>query len=165
VNLYFAGATGTVSGYNIYYGLTSDANQFSDSFDYGSGSWVIGRTISRLSPHTTYYFKVQAKNGCNAGPLSKTMSTRTGSILSNVTQFFANLSPFKQTPQISNKVLGVNTSCEYTVQGGDNLWNIAAENLGSGPKYTELIDLNKGTYPGIDTYLIQPGWQLKTCSQ
>lgn len=48
----------------------------------------------------------------------------------------------------------------YTVQHGDNLWNIAKENLGSGTRWTEIYDLNKSII-GDNPDLIFSGTDLK----
>ena len=45
---------------------------------------------------------------------------------------------------------------EYTVQRGDSLWGIAAEQLGDGSRYTEIMELN-----GLNSTEIHPGMQLK----
>ena len=45
---------------------------------------------------------------------------------------------------------------EYTVQRGDSLWSIAAEQLGDGSRYTEIMELN-----GLNSTEIHPGMQLK----
>ena len=45
---------------------------------------------------------------------------------------------------------------EYTVQRGDSLWSIAAEQLGDGSRYTEIMELN-----GLNSTEIHPGIQLK----
>ena len=40
---------------------------------------------------------------------------------------------------------------EYTVQRGDSLWSIAAEQLGDGSRYTEIIELNGLTSTTVDS--------------
>ena len=45
---------------------------------------------------------------------------------------------------------------EYTVQRGDSLWSIAAEQLGDGSRYTEIMELN-----GLNSTEIHPGMQLR----
>lgn len=47
----------------------------------------------------------------------------------------------------------------YTVKSGDCLWNIAKKFLGSGAKYTEIYNLNKGVIGG-NPNLIYPGQVL-----
>lgn len=48
----------------------------------------------------------------------------------------------------------------YQVQPGDTLWKIAAANLGSGSRYTEIVTLN-----GLTSNTIYPGQQLKLPSK
>lgn len=45
---------------------------------------------------------------------------------------------------------------EYTVKRGDSLWKIAQNQLGSGTRYTEIMELN-----GLSSDLIHPGQVLK----
>lgn len=47
----------------------------------------------------------------------------------------------------------------YVVQSGDNLWNIAKNNLGGGQNWGEIYKLNQGVIGG-NPALIQPGQQL-----
>lgn len=89
-NLYFSTVSGS-QGYNVTYGLNSSANQYGDNFNYSGSVWTYGRTIKGLSPNTTYYFKVQGTNGCNAGGWSQTVSAKTKSENSILNQWFANL--------------------------------------------------------------------------
>lgn len=44
----------------------------------------------------------------------------------------------------------------YTVKAGDSLWNIAKAELGSGPRWTEIKQLN-----GLTSNTIYVGWKLK----
>jgi photosystem II stability/assembly factor-like uncharacterized protein len=90
VNLYFTGQSG-ISGYNINYGVTPSANQYGDHFSASSDWWVVGRTVSGLQPNTTYYFRVQSVNGCNAGGWSQVVSVKTKNKSSVLNQWFANL--------------------------------------------------------------------------
>lgn len=48
----------------------------------------------------------------------------------------------------------------HIVESGDNLWNIAKENLGSGSRWTEIYDLNKSVV-GDNPNLIFKGTDLK----
>ncbi len=90
VNLYFSTVSGS-TGYNVNYGLAPAANQLGDLFSYSGNAWTYGRTISGLQPNTTYYFKVQAVNGCNAGAWGQIVSVKTKSKSSVLSQWFANL--------------------------------------------------------------------------
>ena len=52
----------------------------------------------------------------------------------------------------------------YTVQPGDSLWQIAAEQLGDGARYPEIAQASVGTQSDggrlTDPDLIRPGWEL-----
>ncbi|HEY9789775.1 MAG TPA: LysM peptidoglycan-binding domain-containing protein [Candidatus Obscuribacterales bacterium] len=50
-------------------------------------------------------------------------------------------------------------AAKYTVQRGDNLWNIAKSHMGSAYKWTDLYKANSGVI-GSNPSLIQPGQQL-----
>lgn len=65
------------NGYSINYGLTPEANQFGELFNYHGPEWTLSRAIANLSPNTTYYFKVRATYGCNAGEWSQTVQVKT----------------------------------------------------------------------------------------
>ena len=45
---------------------------------------------------------------------------------------------------------------EYTVKRGDTLWKIARTYLGSGNRYTEIMEIN-----GLASDIIHPGQVLK----
>ena len=152
VNLYFSTVSGG-SGYNVSYGLNSEANQYGDNFGYSGNLWTIGRTISGLQPNTTYYFKVQSVNGCNAGGWSAVKSVKTKGRTANVSKWFANLDPFSSNPTLitakssGSAVAGVSKSpesCSYTVQEGDSFWRIAEKELRRGSRFGELVGLNSG---------------------
>lgn len=49
----------------------------------------------------------------------------------------------------------------YIVQAGDNLWNIAQANYGSGSSWGKIVENNKNKYPSlVYSTIIQPGWEL-----
>jgi hypothetical protein len=149
----------------VSYGLNSDANQYGDLFGYSGDLWTIGRTVSGLQPNTTYYFRVQAVNGCNAGAWSPVKSVKTRGRTANVSQWFANLNPFSSNPALvtsksAGAVAGVSKTpgnCTYTVQEGDSFWKIALEQLGSGSRFGELESLN----PGVS--VLQIGQMISVC--
>lgn len=152
VNLYFSTVSGS-TGYNVNYGLTPLANSYGDNFEYSGNLWNIGRTISGLSPNTTYYFRVQAVNGCIAGAWSPVKSVKTKGRSANVSQWFANLNPFSSNPSLitskssGQAVAGVSKtpgSCSYVVQEGDSFWRIAEKELGRGSRFGAIQDLNPG---------------------
>lgn len=47
----------------------------------------------------------------------------------------------------------------HTVAEGESLWSIAAEHLGAGERYEEIVALNAGIVDGTPS-LIRPGWTL-----
>ena len=58
------------------------------------------------------------------------------------------------------------TATAYTVQRGDSLWRIAARNLGTGARWKEIFDLNRGRVQAdgrrlADPNLIRIGWTLE----
>nr|WP_238362803.1 LysM peptidoglycan-binding domain-containing protein [Actinopolymorpha pittospori] len=48
---------------------------------------------------------------------------------------------------------------KHTVQRGETLWSIAAEHLGDGRRYREIVELNEDLLDGKDTF-IKAGWEL-----
>lgn len=61
----------------------------------------------------------------------------------------------KAEPRVDNTV----TPQTYTVKSGDCLWNIAKKLLGSGSKYTQIYNANRGVIGG-NPNLIYPGQVL-----
>ena len=59
-----------------------------------------------------------------------------------------------QTPQPSKEQFS-----EYIVKESDSLWQIAAEHLGNGNRYEEIIQLNKSVITDADTLVV--GMKLK----
>jgi nucleoid-associated protein YgaU len=49
----------------------------------------------------------------------------------------------------------------YTVKRGESLWSIAAQELGSGRRYTEIAALNTTLLDGKGDGFLQPGWVLQ----
>lgn len=49
----------------------------------------------------------------------------------------------------------------YTVKRGESLWSIAAQELGSGRRYTEIAALNATLLKGKGDDFLQPGWVLQ----
>lgn len=173
-NLYFETVIDGTTGYRIEYGTNREANQHSDTFNHKDQNWTLGRTINYLHPNTEYYFKVQAVNGCTAGPWSGIKSIKTRGQLANITNWFANLSPFNKKPAqlslapslVKSNVAGVKTSasedtsqCEHIFKAGESLWGIARWKLGSVHKLDELLAMN----PGIDPNKMYHGQKIKVC--
>jgi nucleoid-associated protein YgaU len=59
-----------------------------------------------------------------------------------------------KTPQPSNEQFK-----QYVVKESDSLWQIAAEYLGNGNRYDEIIQLNKFVITDADTLVV--GMKLK----
>ncbi len=137
-NLFFTSTIKDISTYEIDYGTTTNANQFSYEF-VTTGLWVSTATINALSPGTTYYFKVKAVNGCNAGGYSQTIKATTSRV-NQIVSFYKATSTVIAIPTTSLLL----KACQYQVKPGDSLWNIAQNKLGSGSKYQTLINQNPG---------------------
>ena len=75
------------TGYAFSYGYNEKADNFGDKIDYSGPQWLLNHTIWLLNPNTTYYFKVQAINGCMAGEWSNVMKVKTNS--TTISQTFA----------------------------------------------------------------------------
>jgi LysM repeat protein len=50
----------------------------------------------------------------------------------------------------------------HVVKSGESLWGIAQKYFGDGSRYAEIVEANKGKYPGLikNPNLIHPGWEL-----
>jgi hypothetical protein len=176
--LYFTPVNGSVTGYFISYGLSPGKYQYGTKLSSGASTGVLSYTINYLSPNTTYYFKVLSSNGCASGNWSNEMNAKTtkqggkGGISyyknfqsrrlsifpKQITTLNPTNNPVSQTKTVSN----TGKSCEYIVQRGDTLWKIASKKLGSGKKYPDIINSNKGTYSSLSTSnILRAGWKLK----
>lgn len=144
-DLYFKTTSDGADGYEIFYGLNTNADQYSYHIDYNNHLWITKLTINDLDSNQTYYFKVRAKSGCNAGDFGNTLQMKTTS--SGQKNYYKSI--------ISQIVSGITTAsggtCQYTVKGGDSYWSIAKAKYGNGVRYLQLIALN----PTIK--LLRPG--------
>ncbi len=77
VSLFLTTIVGNATSYDISYGLTPTANQYSYRFTPNNTLWISNAQINALSPNTTYYFKTRAVGGCNSGQFSKTLKIKT----------------------------------------------------------------------------------------
>jgi LysM repeat protein len=153
--IYFTNSDDPVDGYALEYGIKSDT--------YPWGATKIGKQGSRtylvgsLSPGTTYYFRVRATHGCNAGTWSNEISATTKSLVT--------FNQLELTTTSLETGSGEETSgnCQtYTVEEGDTLWSIAKTLLGNGSQYTEISEQNQSEYPSLATSdSVKPGWTLK----
>lgn len=143
--------TKDTTGYQIFYGKSESADEYSDSFDYSGPLWIISRTINRLEPNAKYYFKVRSVNGCSAGTFSPTLSsnpqtsapvattpdqivdnlvTKAEEIKQVVTEKVSEIPVLEKVVEKEIVVQKIETNpkpniIEYIVQKGDNLWNIS----------------------------------------
>lgn len=155
--LYFTPTGSNTTGYTISYGTSSNANQYSASFNSGDTSGAQTYTINDLTQNTIWYFKVRANNGCTPGNFSTPMSSSTTTANQNIIQkLFSpkSIAPVEEirkiskptpTPLPSNKL-----ACEHTVASGDTLWKIALKYLGKGVRFSEIVELNKKESPSIE---------------
>ncbi len=77
VDLFFTSTVTNANKYEIFYGLTPLANQYSYSFTPNNILWISKATINALNPNTSYYFKIRAVNGCNVSPFGKAIKVIT----------------------------------------------------------------------------------------
>lgn len=157
--------------YYISYGNGTGTGQYGIEFTTGATSGVISYTVNALSSNTQYSFVVRGGNGCQPGGWSNTLTIKTGSSVNSGTSYFKDfasrvLSVFPRAVTNAgsgSNVLGAKTvtpsvkGChDYTVRSGESLWNIAAEQLGSGSKYTEIMQSNN-----LSSTLLRTGQTLK----
>lgn len=161
--LHFTTISDSTQGYEVSFGNTPDANQYTDRFSYNGPKWILDHTISHLQTNSNYYFKVRATNGCTAGDYSKVVQVKTKGRLADLSATLAKYNPFSKpvTPSYSPSV-ATGGSCDYVVQDGDSLWKIASDKLGSGSKFNEIIALNTDQLNGKT--MIKAGMNLKVCN-
>ncbi len=176
--LYFAPVSGSVSSYYISYGLSSGNYQYGTNLPSNPTGGALSYTINSLAPNTTYYFTIRSGNGCATGQWSNEMSAKTAkkgaksgiSYFKNFPSRVMSLLP-KQVSVLGGSTSSKTTksskpqtggSCEYTVQPGDTLWNIASSELGSGSLFTTIKKTNQAKYPSLESSnALTPGWKLK----
>jgi trimeric autotransporter adhesin len=73
--LYFAPAGDPVTGYQISYGITSEASGQDKSFSMSQCTSAISYTINNLIAEVTYYFKVKGVHGCSSTDWSNVRKT------------------------------------------------------------------------------------------
>ncbi len=160
--LYFASADGPLDHYILQYGTTSG------NYPYGSqnigGSGARTALVSSLAANTTYYFRIQAANGCAPGTWSNEISATT-----NGNNLFGSSTPFVSTTvqPVANIPLGNSTS--YKVQPGDSLWSIASFVIQTNDlqitipeEIAQIIKDNQDEYPSLSSSAnLNIGWDLK----
>lgn len=88
--------------------------------------------------------------------------TNSGVEVANVDTSNESTASSTATVTSSSTETATTSTSTYTVVSGDYLRSIAARYLGSGDRYTEIVELNKDKYPSLATNpnLIYPGWSL-----
>ncbi len=161
IELVFTDAQDPYDYYYVEYGLSSGKYLFGANKIATKGQRTA--QIKLLMPGITYYFRIRAGNGCATGPWSNEISGKTTPLFSGGLEFVSsNLTTAK--PEETN----LDNSCQtHTVETGDTLYSIALEELDSGAKSKEIVELNKSTYPSLESSNnLKIDWKLKIkCEQ
>lgn len=155
--LYFVPVS-NANNYVIAYGVGDSASMYAVEFETGASTGVLAYTVNMLSPNTEYSFKIRGGKGCMPSDWGNAMTVKTGSSSTTSTAFYKNFASrirsffSRQAVSADNGDVANNSTTEaadicqhYTVQPGDNLWNIAIKYLGSGPRYPEIMQNNNLT--------------------
>lgn len=156
--LYFTPTGGNTTGYTISYGRTTDANDYSASFNTSDTSGAQTYTINDLSQNTIWYFKIRANNNCAPGTYSSVTSASTVSPSTpNLLQkLFSNqaLSPISEVRKVKTSTPKTTAdACEHVIKQGDTLWTIARSYLGEGIRFSEILELNSQKFPDLENTL------------
>ena len=163
--VYFAPILG-IDDYYISYSTDPSAQEHGASVRLGHEG-VQSYTITDLSPHTAYYYKVRGQRGCMPGDWSTIRSAGAPAASQPLIQS-TNINPTptlklqakrkptptkepviaKKQPTPTPTAVAAN-ACTYRVKSGDSLWAISQELLGSGARYTDLIEANKDRLSSI----------------
>jgi Concanavalin A-like lectin/glucanases superfamily/Carboxypeptidase regulatory-like domain/Fibronectin type III domain len=117
--LYFSPATNS-TGYIVSYGNSPSANQHAVSFDYTDKSGAIPHTIQQLTQNTPYYFKVQAKNNCQTGNWSQTLSQTTTNLQEKNTPSDQEISKPSPSPRGTIEIVQSQTSSKPSSTASQN---------------------------------------------
>lgn len=167
--IYFTPLMGNVTNYYVAYGYTPTDERFGAMTNHASSNGVLSFVINELSPNITYYFKVRPHNDCMPGEWSNTMKVTTSKNPTGakfykgfMTRLFS-VFPKHITEVKSGDVLGISTKAdfqsncrEHVVTIGDSLWKIAAQYLGSGPRYSAIISDNN-----LSSTILRLGQKIK----
>lgn len=161
VKLYFTQADKPFDRYFVRFGTKSG------DYPYG-GEFLVSDTtrtlvIDHLSPSTQYFFQMRAGNGCATGGWSNEISAKTKGLVSFRQLDFAESTLESVTDVSETDSSKPGDSCQtYTVKIKDNLWGIAASELGDGNRYSEIIEQNKDQFPSLEkNNSVSAGWKLK----
>jgi concanavalin A-like lectin/glucanase superfamily protein/LysM domain-containing protein len=147
--LFFSPVNNPVSNYYVSYGYSSGDDRFGTLTNQGASSGVLSYIINDLLPNTVYYFRIRPQNDCMPGNFGNEMKIITTKESANAIRYYKNFvsqifSVFSQQTTVlgtavkkSNQT-SITSSCNYTVQPGDSLWNIAQMKLGTGFDYPKI---------------------------
>lgn len=165
IQLYFTEADDPLDHYALEFGTKSGEYSWGATNIGGKGSRTY--LVQSLMPNTDYYFRVRAGNGCAPGTWSNEISARTKSLVSynqlQATDFqFEKSASTVESNESSTSDAETESCSTYTVETGDSLWNIAANELEDGSKYVDIIEQNKDTYPSLEnSNAVSVGWELR----
>lgn len=162
--LYFTDAGDPVDSYALEFGTESGNYQWGATNIGGKGMRTY--LVQSLQPNKTYYFRVRGGNGCATGAWSNELSAKTKTTLP-FNQLATTSLELVPEPILEEEIVEEPSACsEYEVQSGDNLWNIALNELGDGSLSSKIIDLNKEKYPALTiSNNLEIGWVLNLCVQ
>ena len=114
--LYYVPVSNNVSNYYISYSEKQNEFMYGVETNQGPSSGVLSFTVNALNPHTIYYFRVRAQNGCMPGDWSNEMKVQTKTGGTTQTPYYKN-SPFVESsivpyslPPTAKSVLGASTN-------------------------------------------------------
>lgn len=162
------GVTGP--GSSLYEMSSMDGSQFFDggaaNIDVSSNKFIameggnsFGPTVGGASVPTAPMPATQPQGLAQPAPTYQSAGTD-GSSIQGVTPERGSLLQDNTTGSGTEIANSNANPAHHVVENGDNLWNIAKDNLGSGSRWTEIYDLNKDVV-GSNPNLIFKGADLK----